>query len=151
MAIEVVGLDHLYLSVRSLERSETFYDRVLGAILGFRKSTFTLAGAPHIQYYNRMFGIVLRPASAGTADHDPCAPGVHHLCLRVLDAGDVDSAAEAIAALGVDISPPRLYPEYAPDYYAAFFRDPDGVRLELTNFRAERRRRMDHWAELATE
>lgn len=30
-----------------------------------------------------------------------------------------------------------LYPEYAPDYYAIFFSDPDGIRLELTNFRQE--------------
>ena len=35
----------------------------------------------------------------------------------------------------------RLYPEYAPDYYATFFSDPDGIRLEITNYRQERRKR----------
>src|SRR4030095_8551840 len=33
--------------------------------------------------------------------------------------------------MGIDYSAPQLYPEYAPDYYAIFFRDPDGVQLEV--------------------
>lgn len=32
-----------------------------------------------------------------------------------------------------------------PDYRAVFLDDPDGLRLELTNFRAERRARLEHW------
>ena len=43
------------------------------------------------------------------------------------------------------ISPPQLYPEYAPDYYAIFFSDPDGIRLEVTNYREERRKRFEDW------
>jgi hypothetical protein len=31
------------------------------------------------------------------------------------------------------VSPSQFYPEYAPDYYAIFFADPDGIRLEATN------------------
>ena len=34
---------------------------------------------------------------------------------------------------------------YAADYYAAFFCDPDGVRLEICNFWEGRRRRMFDW------
>ena len=60
----------------------------------------------------------------------------------MLDAAAVDQAAAELRALGVSVSEPRLYPEYAPDYYATFFDDPDGVRLEITNFREQRRRRM---------
>jgi glyoxylase I family protein len=43
------------------------------------------------------------------------------------------------------VTEPRFYPEYAADYYATFFTDPDGVRLEITNFREIRRRRMFDW------
>jgi glyoxylase I family protein len=39
----------------------------------------------------------------------------------------------------------RYYPEYAPDYYATFFSDPDGLRLEVMNFRETRRRIMYDW------
>ena len=146
MEAEVIGIDHVYVSARSMAVSERFYDLVMPA-LGFRKNAFTLGGDPHVQYYNRHFGFVIRPARAGTPPHDPGAPGLHHFCLRVADAADVDRVAAALVAKGIDASPPRCYPEYAQDYYATFFQDPDGVRLEVTNFRAERKARMERWDE----
>ena len=144
-AAEVLGFDHVYLTVRSLDTAERFYDAVLCDVLGFRKSSFELAGAPHRQYYNRQFGNVIRPARADSSAHDPYAPGLHHLCLRVEAEPEVDRVATALRAHGIDASPPRRLPEYAPDYYATFFSDPDGIRIEITNFRAERRARMEHW------
>ena len=141
---EIIGIDHIYLTVRELARSERFYDRLFAA-LGFRKNEFELGGARHVQYYNRHFGLVLRPAHADTPAHDPYAPGLHHLCLRVEGRAEVEAAAAQLQALGIDTSRPRLYPEYAPDYYALFLEDPDGMRLEITNYRAERRERFEHW------
>jgi transcriptional regulator of acetoin/glycerol metabolism len=44
----------------------------------------------------------------------------------------------------------RLYPEYASDYMAVFLTDPDGMRLEITNYRDERRYRHAHWHELVS-
>jgi hypothetical protein len=35
----------------------------------------------------------------------------------------------------VEATEPRCYPEHDPDYYVLFFKDRDGVRLEVTNFR----------------
>jgi glyoxylase I family protein len=142
---EVIGIDHIYLTVSSIERSERFYDRVLKNILGFRKNTFVLGGDPHVQYYNRLFGIVLRPARGNAAAHDRYAPGLHHLSLRVSGARDVDRVAKALTDAGIEVTPARLFPEYAPDYYAVFLGDPDGLHLEVTNFRAERKERMDGW------
>lgn len=147
MEAEVLGIDHIYLAVGSLAASEVFYDRVLVAILGFRKNAFELHGEPHVNYYNRQFGIVIRPARAGAPAHEPRAPGLHHLCLRVEGAADVDRVARALNAAGIVALEPRLHTEYAPDYYATFFEDPDGIRLEITNFRAERRARMQDWEE----
>ena len=145
MDAEVIGIDHLYLSVRSLAASEQFYDDVLVRILGFRKNRFTLGDVPHVQYYNRHFGIVVRSARPTSPPHDAEAPGLHHLCLRVEGHADVDRVAAALTAIGIAASPPRLYPEYAADYYATFFEDPDGIRLEVTNFRSERKARMANW------
>ena len=45
---DVTGIDHIYITVSELARSEPFYDRVLRDALGFRKNTFTLGGDPHI-------------------------------------------------------------------------------------------------------
>lgn len=141
---EVTGIDHLYLAVSDMAQSEAYYDRAM-MVLGFRKNRFAIGGDPHLQYYNRLFGFVLRPARGGR--HDSYAPGLHHLCLRVDTEADVDAAAAALRAAGIEVSEPRRFPEYAPDYRAIFFQDPDGIRLEITNYRQERRERHDRWNE----
>ncbi len=141
---EVIGIDHIYITVSDLARSEFFYDRVLLGALEFRKNSFTLAGDPHIQYFNKLFGVVLRPARSAAA-HDPYSPGLHHLCLRVESAADVQAVAEQLRSQGIAASDARRYPEYAEDYSATFFSDPDGIRLEVTNYRQERRERHDNW------
>jgi glyoxylase I family protein len=141
---EVTGIDHIYIAVTDMARSEGFYDRVM-TILGFRKSAFAIGGDPHIQYYNRHFGFVLRSARGG--GHDPYRPGLHHLCLRVDSVADVEDAARQLFAVGIPATEPKLYPDYAPDYSATFLIDPDGIRLEITNYRQERRDRHDRWDE----
>lgn len=144
MPVEIIGIDHVYLTVADLAAAEAFYDKLMG-VLGFRKAASVIGGDPHVHFFNRQFGFSLRPARAGTPPHDSYAPGLHHFCFRVVDAHAVDRAAAELRALGIDASGPRLYPEYAPDYYATFFTDLDGVRLEITNFREQRRRRMYDW------
>ena len=141
---EVVGIDHIYIAVSDLGASEDFYDRVMLETLGFRKNKFSISGDPHIQYFNRHFGFVLRPARVPSR-HEPYSPGLHHLCLRVDSPADVQSVAGQLRALGIDATEAKLYPQYASDYSATFFEDPDGIRLEVTNYRQERRERHDHW------
>lgn len=143
-AAEVVGIDHVYLSVTDLARAQAFYDVVLQAVLGFRKNSFTLSGDVHVQYYSRHFGIVLRPARDAGA-HDPYRAGLHHLCLRVDSVADVVAVADGLRAAGIEATPALAHAEYSPDYWATFFTDPDGIRLEVTNYRQERRDRHDHW------
>ena len=140
---EIIGIDHIYLTVSDLDRSEKYYDVVMECI-GFQKNRFQFGTEKHIQYYNRHFGVVLRPAR-DMGPHNPYAPGLHHLCLRVEGEQDVREAANRFKANGISVSEPRCYPEYAPDYYALFISDPDGIRLEITNYRHERRQRHDHW------
>ena len=141
---EVTGIDHVYIAVSDLSRSEAFYDRVMLQVLGFRKNTFIVGGDPHIQYFNRHFGFVLRPCRT-SARHDPYAPGLHHFCFRVDSIADVRTVAKALRALNVDATEAEHHPQYAPDYWATFWSDPDGLRLEVTNYRQERRARHDHW------
>ena len=143
---EVLGIDHVYLTASDLGRSEAFYDLVLVSALGFRKSRLTLGGEPHLSYFNRHFGVVLRPARRASP-HDPYAPGLHHLCFRVEQVEDVAQVAIELQAAGLRTTAPTLLPEYAPDYWAIYLEDPDGLRLEVTNFRKERRERHDRWPE----
>lgn len=144
---DVIGIDHIYITVSNLERSEQFYDIVM-PVIGFRKNQFQLDGEQHIQYYNRHFGVVLRPART-TSAHNPYAPGLHHICLRVENEADVKAAAKLLTEKSISVSEPKRYPEYAPDYFALFLSDPDGVQLEITNYRQERRLRHDDWDNFA--
>lgn len=143
---EIIGIDHIYITVSDLDRSEKFYDVVMG-ILGFRKSPFQIGTEKHIQYYNRHFGMVLRPAR-DMRPHHPYAPGLHHLCLRVDGEKDVQEAASKLKERNISVGEARRYPEYASDYFAVFFSDPDGIRLEITNYRQERRQRHDNWGNI---
>ena len=45
MSSEVIGIDHIYIAVSDMKRSEAFYDRAMTA-LGFRKSSFAIGGDP---------------------------------------------------------------------------------------------------------
>lgn len=140
---EIIGIDHIYVTVSNMEKSEPFYDAVM-SVLGFRKKEFQLGGEQHIQYYNRHFGYVLRPARSNGA-HDPYSPGLHHFCLRVESEQTVKEVAAMLKKKNIFVSEPRLYPEYAPDYFAIHLEDPDGLCLEITNYRSERRKRHDKW------
>ena len=143
--IEVGGIDHLYLAVRDLEASERFYDGVM-RLLGFRKNKGPLAGGPvHVHYFNRVLQLTLRPAEPGTADHDPTAPGLHHLCFQVVGPDEERAVFRGLQGLGVEATEPRPFPEYDVDYFATFFSDPDGIRLEVVNRHAERDRTTRDW------
>jgi catechol 2,3-dioxygenase-like lactoylglutathione lyase family enzyme len=141
----VTTIDHVYVAVRDLARSAQFYDRVM-RLLGFCKGTTPIAGEPHLHYFNQVTQYTIRPARGGV--HDPYAPGLHHLCFRVASRDEVDEVAAGLDRLGIAASAPRLYPEYAEDYYATFFTDPDGIRLEVCAERWMRTQLRERWAEL---
>lgn len=144
MVTEVIGIDHIYITVSDMTRSEAYYDTLM-PLLGFRKNTFSLHDTPHIQYFNRHFGYVLRPAASHGLRHDAYQAGLHHFCFRVQSAADVSAVAQSMVAAGLVSSQPDCYPQYADDYTAIFFTDPDGIRLEVTNYRLERQQRALHW------
>lgn len=149
MEVEVTGLDHIYVTVADLERSERFYDHLM-SVLGFRKVARRLAGGDlHVHYFNRAFQFTLRPSRGEAREHDSYSPGLHHFCMRVRDRASVDSAFREFLRSGIEASEPRLYPEYHEDYYATFLVDPDGIRLEVVNHLKVRRATVEQWDEIA--
>ena len=149
MEVEVTAIDHVYVTVSDLERSQRFYDPVM-AVLGFRKRAGPLAGGDlHVHYHSRVIQFTLRPARAPTRRHDPYSPGLHHFCFRVRDEAAVDAVARELGERGIEATAPRHYPEYTPDYYATFFSDPDGIRLEVVNHLEFRRSTVENWDQFA--
>ncbi len=138
----LVGLGHVDLVCRDLERSLTFYATVFGP-LGLEPPVFFAGERGEAIHYLRFPGrgsgsLGLRQAQA-EQEFDLYAPGFHHLALAVDTEADVDAAHAAAGAAGaVVLHPPRLWPQYHKDYYATFFLDPDGFRLEVAASRDAR-------------
>ncbi len=123
------GIDHIYLSVTDFARSEAFYDSVMAA-LGLHKGDKAIAGETHAHYVAPTFQLTIRPARSDTG-FDAYRAGLHHLCFQAADRDAVDECHRRLSALEVSATAPAVYPEYNPEYYATFFEDPDGIRLEV--------------------
>ena len=64
--------------------------------------------------------------------HRRYAPGLHHLAWRTESREHVDAFHQILISSGVPVlDAPAEYPEYSQSYYAIFFEDPDGIKLEL--------------------
>jgi glyoxylase I family protein len=131
----LVGLGHVDLVCRDLERSLAFYAAVFGP-LGL-EAPVRFDGEREEQIHYLRFPAVgsgslgLRQAQSDQV-FELYAPGLHHLALAVETAADVDQAHAAAVAAGAEVlHAPRLWPQYRADYYATFFLDPDGFRLEV--------------------
>ena len=138
----LLGVGHVDLTCRDLERSLAFYADVFGP-LGLA-NPFLVPGERGEQIHYLRFptpgsgSLGLRQAIE-EQEFELYAPGLHHLSLVVESHEDVDGVhARVLAASGEVLHPPRLWPEYHPDYYATFFLDPDGFRLEVASARDAR-------------
>ena len=130
------GLHHLDLNVSDVSRSAAFYDRVL-THMGFTRVVdpsgeeagfdWIAPGGTGISYFS--LGIV--PAKSRNKPHDRYAPGLHHLALKSETREAVDALHRTLLQMDAEIlDAPAEYPQYGPGYYAVFFLDPDGLKLE---------------------
>jgi catechol 2,3-dioxygenase-like lactoylglutathione lyase family enzyme len=119
-------IDHIGFEVSELGRSARFYDAVLGA-LGARR----LVDSPQSVAY----GINAPTVWIVVRGRRP-AGGYGHLALSASGKAAVDAAyAAGVAHGGRDEGPPGRRPQYGPRYYAAYLRDPDGLRVEVVSRR----------------
>ena len=59
--------------------------------------------------------------------------GLHHVCFRARERGDVDRLHEFLVGLGATIVHAPKEGAWAPGYYSVLFEDPDGIRLEMNH------------------
>ena len=78
--------------------------------------------------------IGLREATTPSeGEYDRYGVGLHHLALEAGSRQAVNERAEWLRAQGAEIeSGPEEY-WYTPGYYAVFFYDPDGLKLEIVH------------------
>jgi catechol 2,3-dioxygenase-like lactoylglutathione lyase family enzyme len=138
----LVGIGHVDLVCRDLELSLAFYAAVLGP-LGLEPPVLFEGERGEQIHYLRFpragsGSIGLRQALE-EQEFMLYAPGFHHLALAVDSRADVDAAHAAAVEHGAQIlHAPKLWPQYHPDFYATFFLDPDGFRLEIAASRDAR-------------
>jgi catechol 2,3-dioxygenase-like lactoylglutathione lyase family enzyme len=115
-------IHHVSLEVSDLERSGAFYDSVLGP-LGWRRQ---------IETDERIGWGIVRAVFYISARHSARAGG-GHVAFGANGISAVKAAWEAgVNAGGLNQGDPGQRPEYGPTYYAAYLRDPDGNRIEIT-------------------
>lgn len=126
---------HIDLNVTDLEASRRVYGLVL-EFLGYQLVKDKNGYEWDLRIEGRGASLGLRqcePALAGHI-HRRYAPGLHHLAWRAESREDVDRLHALLVENDIKVlDPPARYPEYWGDYYAVFFEDPDGMKLELAH------------------
>lgn len=122
----VVGIDHISIRVSDIKKSKDFYSKLFD-FLGFKvldeyddaigwtngKTRFWIGAAN-----NKEKGQKYRLGDVG----------YHHYAFELRSRKDVDDLYSFLQKEGaVIVDPPD---EYYEDYYAVFFLDPDGLKLE---------------------
>jgi glyoxylase I family protein len=130
-----MSVQHVDLVVSSIERSLPFYRELL-APLGFHRigevegergeTIWYLSGADS--------AIGLREAQTPSEGaYDRYRVGLHHLAFEARSRGAVNERAGWLRTQGAEIeSGPEEF-AYLPGYYAVFFYDPDGMKLEIVH------------------
>ncbi len=137
---------HIDISVGDPDASIPFYAALLET-LGYRRrrapapgwhgehparATWSLEPSGRVD-----FEFELRPARSESRGrrYDRYEPGPHHIAFHATSRTVVDRVHDALAALGASVlDPPADYsgqPGYEDGYYAAFFADPDGFKIEV--------------------
>lgn len=126
-------MDHLRLSVSDISAAKRFYAPLM-AFLGYLleededdRLRFTARTPFGIRHF------ILTAARPGATPHDRYAPGLHHFAWSADSRAQVDALHDLLAANGAPILDAPAEYGYEPGYYAVFFADPDGFKLELAH------------------
>ena len=117
-----VMLDHLSIQCADTAASAAFYDTVLATIGGSRVMDF----GPVIGYgVPPMPDFWVGPQTTGEDFRES------HIAFSAPSRAAVDAFFAVATAAGAEVlHEPRVWPEYHPNYYGAFVRDPDGNNVE---------------------
>jgi catechol 2,3-dioxygenase-like lactoylglutathione lyase family enzyme len=125
--VRVVGVDHLVLSVGDFARSKEFYGRLLG-FLGF-KLKHDYADMAGWSNGKTLLWIAAADAQGRKRKYRKGDIGFHHYAFELSSRKEVDELGAFLEGDGMTVlDPPGEY--YGRNYYAVYFADPDGMKLE---------------------
>ena len=125
--VSVVGVDHIVLRVSDFKASKRFYERLL-KFMGFKVEGeyADMAG-----WHNDRTVVWIGQAddAAVKRGYRIGDIGLHHYAFELGKRADVDELYEYLKKEGITVvDPPGEY--YGGGYYAVYFLDPDGIKLE---------------------
>lgn len=118
-------LDHLVILLADLAANIDFYEALL-PLLGLRKTrdhVFANEDGTHFDF---------RQAEQAGHGYRRHAPGLNHLGFTAPDRATLERIRQAMAAAGFDVPAIQDY----PDGSAIFFKDADGMRVEVGTYDA---------------
>jgi glyoxylase I family protein len=135
VSVPGTGVHHVDLVVSTLERSLPFYRDLLGP-LGYHRVSEVEGERGETIYYliGPATSVGLRQAmSRRDMPHDRYEVGVHHLAFEAASRSAVDERERWLREVGAQIESPAREYAYSLGYYAVFFYDPDGIKLEIVH------------------
>jgi catechol 2,3-dioxygenase-like lactoylglutathione lyase family enzyme len=130
--MEINGVAHVMLTVSNYEACLPFYEK----LLPFLGLTFVVRKTDS-QFYciggRTGMGIHKAEAKYGGESFVQGRVGLHHVCLRARERGDVDAVYQFLLSIGARIIRPPGEGAWASGYYSVLFEDPDGIRLEVNH------------------
>lgn len=135
--------NHVDLTVADPSRSLPFYEAILG-YMGYRRIATHERGhdfeRDSAEGPRNSVGIMRAEGEGRSKRHDRYSPGLHHVAWTAESRSDVDGLHRLLIDIGAQVlDPPADYPEYGEGYYAVFFADPDGIKLEYVHWPQDRR------------
>jgi catechol 2,3-dioxygenase-like lactoylglutathione lyase family enzyme len=115
-------LAHVSIQCTDLPASARFYDAVLATLRGAR-----------VMEVDDAIGYGVPPSATFWIGQQQTGDGFRetHIAFRAPDRDAVRAFFQTALSTGAEpLHEPQLWPEYHPDYYGAFVRDPDGNNIE---------------------
>jgi catechol 2,3-dioxygenase-like lactoylglutathione lyase family enzyme len=115
-------LDHLSIQCADLEVSAAFYDSVLATV-----------GGERLMDFGEVLGYGVPPMPDFWLGKQTSGEGFResHIAFTAPSRAAVHAFFDAAVAGGAEVlHEPRVWPEYHPNYYGGFVRDPDGNNVE---------------------
>lgn len=125
------SINHIGLTVSDMATAAAFYEGLLGH-LGYVRVEDT---PQHILWAGPGGALGISPAHPASLErkHDRYSAGLHHLAFHAPRREDVDAAFATLQAMGARVTDEPAEYDYLPGYYAVYFLDPDGIKLEVAH------------------
>jgi catechol 2,3-dioxygenase-like lactoylglutathione lyase family enzyme len=127
--IDVNGIAHIALSVKSIAKSKIFYKELM-PFLGLK---LVHEGKKSIYHVGARTGILIQEIDKeiDSSNFNQNNIGLHHFCFRARNKEDINMLKDKLTEINAKIIRGPLDGAWAPGYYYILFEDPDGIKIEV--------------------